>query len=63
MATQVIGARAATAVQARQLGERRGAALLTMTRTAWDANGRPVEYGSHMYRASRYTFQFSLAGI
>ena len=63
MATQVIGARAATAVEARKLGERRGAALLTMTRTAWDADGRPVEYGSHMYRASRYTFQFSLAGI
>ena len=34
--------------------------LLTMTRTAWDAGGRAVEYGSHLYRASRYTFEISL---
>ena len=34
IATQVIGARIATAADARILQERRGAALLTMTRTA-----------------------------
>ena len=38
----------------------RGAPLLTMTRTAWDASGRAVEYGSHLYRASRYSFEISL---
>ena len=60
MANQVVGARAATAAEARLLGEPRGAPLLTMSRTAWDAGGRAVEYGSHLYRASRYSFEISL---
>jgi DNA-binding GntR family transcriptional regulator len=60
MATQTIGARAATAAEARTLQEARGAPLLTMTRTAWDASGRAVEYGSHVYRAGRYSFELSL---
>jgi len=62
IATQVIGARAATAAEARILTEPRGASLLTMTRTAWDEAGRAVEYGSHIYRASRYTFELTLTG-
>ncbi len=61
VANQVIGARAATAGEARAQDEKRGAALLTMTRTAWDAGGRVLEYGSHVYRASRYSFELSLA--
>jgi DNA-binding GntR family transcriptional regulator len=61
IATQVIGARDATAAEARTLQEKRGAALLTMTRTAWDASGRVLEYGSHVYRASRYSFEINLA--
>ena len=61
IADQVIGARAASAAEARLLEETRGAPLLTMTRTAWDAGGRAVEYGSHIYRASMYTFQLTLA--
>ncbi len=60
MANQVVGARSATAAEARLLGDPRGAPMLTMTRTAWDAAGRAVEYGSHIYRASRYTFEISL---
>jgi DNA-binding GntR family transcriptional regulator len=32
-----------------------------MTRTAWDAGGRAVEYGSHIYRASRYSFALTLS--
>ncbi len=60
MANQVVGARAATAAEARLLGDPRGAPMLTMTRTAWDAGGRAVEYGSHLYRASRYSFEISL---
>ena len=46
IATQVIGARIATAADARILQERRGAALLTMTRTAFDAMGRVVDFGT-----------------
>jgi len=62
IATQVIGARIATAADARILQERRGAALLTMTRTAFDAMGRVVDLGSHVYRADRYTFELTLSG-
>jgi DNA-binding GntR family transcriptional regulator len=60
MATQVVGARAANAAEARVLGESRGAPLLTMSRTAWDERGEAVEYGAHVYRASRYSFELSL---
>ena len=60
MATQVVGARLATSSEARLLGESRGAPLLTMARTAWDERGRVVEYGSHVYRASRYSFALTL---
>lgn len=59
-AHQTVGARAATAAESRLLGETRGAAMLTMQRTAWDAGGRAVEYGSHVYRASRYSIELSL---
>jgi DNA-binding GntR family transcriptional regulator len=61
IATQVIGARSATATEARILNEKRGASLLTMTRTAWDAGGRALEYGSHVYPASRYSFELNLS--
>ncbi len=61
IATQVIGARSATATEARILDEKRGASLLTMTRTAWDTGGRALEYGSHVYRASRYSFELNLS--
>lgn len=60
MANQVVGARAATTSEARLLGDPRGAPMLTMSRTAWDATGRAVEYGSHIYRASRYSFEINL---
>lgn len=60
MAHQVVGAKTATTVEGRLLGEPRGAPMLTMTRTAWDAAGRAVEYGSHIYRASRYSFELTL---
>jgi GntR family transcriptional regulator len=62
-ATQVIGARNATAAEARVLGESKGAALLTMQRTAYDDHGVVVEYGSHIYAAARYSFQMSLLSI
>ncbi|MFI1562779.1 GntR family transcriptional regulator [Streptomyces sp. NPDC020490] len=59
-ARQTVGARCATAEEAARLGEKEGAALLTMQRTAYDDTGRPVEYGTHIYRASRYAFDFQL---
>ncbi|MFJ8591561.1 GntR family transcriptional regulator [Streptomyces sp. NPDC093598] len=59
-ARQSVGARSATAEEAVRLDEEAGAAVLTMRRTAYDDTGRPVEYGSHIYRASRYTFDFQL---
>ncbi|MBV7694443.1 GntR family transcriptional regulator [Streptomyces sp. TRM70350] len=59
-ARQTIGARCATAEEAARLGEKEGAALLTMQRTAYDDTGRAVEYGTHVYRASRYAFDFQL---
>ncbi len=59
-ADQVIGARIATADEARLLLEPRGAAVLTMQRTAYDDHGRPVEYGTHLYAASRYSFALSM---
>ena len=61
IATQVIGARSAGAAEARILAEKRGASLLTMSRTAWDAGGRALEYGSHVYRATRYSFELNLS--
>ncbi|NED96724.1 GntR family transcriptional regulator [Phytoactinopolyspora alkaliphila] len=60
IATQSIGGRAARAAEARLLDEKPGAPLLTMTRVAYDDAGRAIEYGSHIYRASRYTFELTL---
>jgi DNA-binding GntR family transcriptional regulator len=62
IARQSIGARAATAAEARALGERKGAPLLTMERSAYDEQGRAVEHGHHLYRASRYRFDLTLTG-
>jgi DNA-binding GntR family transcriptional regulator len=59
-ANQVIGARTATAAEAKLLDERRNAALLTMQRTTLDDHGAVVEFGTHIYAASRYRFEFSL---
>ncbi|MEV0692986.1 GntR family transcriptional regulator [Streptomyces sp. NPDC050388] len=59
-ARQTVGARSATASEASRLDEREGAALLTMQRTAYDDTGRTVEYATHIYRASRYSFDFQL---
>jgi DNA-binding GntR family transcriptional regulator len=60
LASQTIGARAATTAEAAALRERKGASLLTMQRTTFDDTGRAVEYGTHRYRASIYSFEFVL---
>lgn len=60
VAHQRIGARAATAREARLLKERAGSPLLTMHRTAYDDTGRAVEFGSHVYRPELYSFDVTL---
>ncbi|WP_163572428.1 GntR family transcriptional regulator [Fodinicola feengrottensis] len=60
-ASQTIGAKNASNAEAQALQEGRRAALLTMTRVAYDERGVAVEFGHHLYRASRYTFAVSVA--
>lgn len=60
VADQTIGAAMATTAEAKLLGERKGAALLTMRRIAYDDVGRAVEFGTHLYRSSRYNFSLTL---
>lgn len=60
VARQRIGARAATTAESRSLHEPAKAALLTMERTAYDESGAVIEFGRHVYRASRYTFDTTL---
>lgn len=60
VARQRIGARLATASEARRLDEPARAALLTMERTAYDDAGAVIEHGYHIYRASRYIFDTTL---
>lgn len=60
VARQRISARRAEPAEARMLGERRGAPLLTMERTAYDDAGRAVEFGRHAYRPDRYAFESTL---
>lgn len=62
IASQTIGARACTLAESRLLGEKRGAPVLTMTRTTYDDTGRIVEYATHLYRASLYAFELTLVG-
>ncbi len=59
-AVQTVGARTASAPEARQLGEPRGAAVLTMQRVSFDDHGAAVEWGDHVYVASRYSFEINL---
>ena len=61
IATQSIGARAATAAEARALDER-GRAAAHHGPSAYDEQGRAVEHGHHVYRASRYSFDLTLTG-
>jgi DNA-binding GntR family transcriptional regulator len=60
VADQTISATAATTREARLLDERKGSPLLAMRRVAYDDEGRAVEYGNHLYRASRYSFSLTL---
>ena len=60
VAKQRIGARSATAAESRLLQLPKGAALLTMARTAFDSSGRAVEFGQHCYSPDLYSFEITL---
>lgn len=55
VAHQSIGARMPTAAERRHLRIRGTEPVLTMTRSAFDAAGKAVEYGDHCYKASSYS--------
>ncbi|MEO7060346.1 MAG: GntR family transcriptional regulator [Lapillicoccus sp.] len=57
VAHQHIGARMPTPMERRDLELKGTQPLLTMTRSAFDASGAPVEFGSHCYRAEDYTIE------
>jgi len=60
VAKQRIGARKANQEEAKLLEIDKGAALLTMDRTAYDNSGRAIEYGHHCYRPDLYSFEVTL---
>jgi DNA-binding GntR family transcriptional regulator len=60
LASQTIGARGASAAEARLLQAAKGEPLLTMARTTYNENGQPVELADHLYRASLYSFEIVL---
>lgn len=60
VAKQRIGARSATAAESQLLELPKGAALLTMARTAFDSSGRAVEFGQHCYSPDLYSFEITL---
>jgi GntR family transcriptional regulator len=57
---QMIGARHPTARERKLLDLRSGDPLLTMSRTAFDASGKPVEFGDHCYRYDQYFFDITV---
>jgi DNA-binding GntR family transcriptional regulator len=60
VANQKIGARRAHGDEAGLLDIDRGGPVLTMERVAFDASGRPVEFGHHCYRPDMYSFETTL---
>ena len=55
VAHQSISARPPTSAERRALRLKPSEPVLTMTRSAFDAMGNPVEYGDHSYRAQDYS--------
>jgi len=60
VARQRIGARAGGPDECRLLDERRNAPLLSMERSTDDDTGRVVEWGRHVYRPSRHSFEVTV---
>ncbi|MDQ3913264.1 MAG: GntR family transcriptional regulator [Actinomycetota bacterium] len=63
VATQRVGARKAGAEEAELLEVEPGDPVLTMSRTAYDTSGRPIEYGSHSYPAESYWLEMMLVEL
>lgn len=63
IATQRVGARKAGADEAALLEMDPGDPVLTMTRIAYDVDGRPIEYGAHSYPAESYWFEMMLVDL
>lgn len=55
VAHQTIGARMPSQPERKRLMMKAGEPVLTMTRSAFDAMGAPIEYGDHCFRASHYS--------
>lgn len=62
-ADQTIGAALADTVTAPRLDVRVGSPLLSITRTVFDQNGRPVEYINILYRPDRYQYRMKLTRV
>jgi GntR family transcriptional regulator len=60
VANQRIGARRAHDDEGRLLEIDRDGPVLLMERTAFDNAGRAIEYGMHIYRPDRYSFETTL---
>jgi GntR family transcriptional regulator len=60
VARQRIAARSANQREARLLKIRRGQPLITMQRTAYDADGYVIEFGDHVYRANGYAIEVTV---
>jgi GntR family transcriptional regulator len=63
VATQRVGARKAGDEEAELLEIEPGDPVLTMTRTAYDTGGRPIEYGSHSYPAESYWLEMMIVEL
>lgn len=57
---QIIGARPAAPEERRLLDLHRNDPVLTMSRRAYDAAGKAVEFGDHCYRYDRYKFDITV---
>jgi DNA-binding GntR family transcriptional regulator len=60
IATQRITAQAATTTEAKLLGLRRNAPLISLQRTAFDGPGNSVEYADNLYDASSYAIEVTV---
>src|ERR1019366_4242589 len=60
VARQTIGARKAGREDRRLLQRTKPEPLLTMTRSAYDADGEAVEFGDHCYRAEHYALEVTV---
>ncbi|QCX46013.1 GntR family transcriptional regulator [Arcanobacterium haemolyticum] len=59
-ALQTLGAKNASRAEADMLNIEPNMALFTMQRTAYDASGKVIEHGNHVYDAQQYKMTFPL---